>query len=185
MVAVTMPDVAVASVLAWSVVAVPLLTDGFIAKVADAVGSVGVDQVISSPVRVVMELASMVPEVLPSRVLRISDVERGVGEGDVLVAQACDGAVVVGGVGGVEISCSTGEGGDVAGIDGNGGFAIEGVERCCINGGVRDGDGVGVAGFAEASECGQIAIREGGGDDSGCGIGECLAWSVVAVPLSR
>ena len=59
-------------------------------------------------------------------------------------------------------------------FDGNGGFAIEGVERCCINGGVRDGDGVSVAGFAEASECGHVAIREGGGDDSGCGNSECV-----------
>ena len=53
-------------------------------------------------------------------------------------------------VGGVEISGSTGEGGDVAGIDGDGGLAIEGVESLSINGGVRDGDRVGVAGFGGA-----------------------------------
>ena len=91
-----------------------------------------------------MELASMVPEVLPSRVLRMETSRDGVGEGDVLFIKTCD---AVGVVGGVEVCSGPGEGVDVGGVDGNGGFAIEGVERCSINGGVRDGDGVGVVRF--------------------------------------
>merc|ERR1711991_1108478 len=67
-----------------------------------------------------------------------------------------------------EVCGSTSESGDGSGIDGDGGFAIEGVERSSINGGVADGDGVGVAGFGEAGKCCEIAIRDGGGDDAGC-----------------
>ena len=68
-----------------------------------------------------------------------------------------------------QVRGTAGEGVDVAGIDGNSGFAIEGVEAS-INGGVCGGDGVGVAGFVEVSEGFEIAIGEGGGDNSGCGI---------------
>ena len=48
------------------------------------------------------------------------------------------------------------------------------LSAAAINGGVCDGDGVSVAGFAEASECGHVAIGEGGGDDSGSGSSECV-----------
>ena len=72
----------------------------------------------AAPVRVVMLLASMVPEVLPLRVLRV-ETSRVVSESDVLVAQGLRWShAVVGGVGGIEISGSTGESDDVAGIDG-------------------------------------------------------------------
>ena len=70
-VAVTTADVASASVLAWSVVAVPLLT--LTASSPRPVMPLEAKALIRSsaaPVRVLMELASMAPEVLPSRVLR-------------------------------------------------------------------------------------------------------------------
>ena len=110
------------------------------------------------------------------RGVAVKGVEDGDGEGCigrvVLVIKTCD---AVGVVGGVEVYSSPGEGGDVGGVDGNGGFAIEAVERSSINGGVRDGDGVSVgldSGFVEASEGCKIAIGEGGGDNSGCGSSE-------------
>ena len=92
--------------------------------------------------------------------------EGGVSEGDGLIGQACD-ACAVGGISGVEVCGCTGESGDGAGIDGDGGLAIESVERRCINGCVRDGDGVGVAGFSESIEGGEITLGDGGGDNAG------------------
>ena len=43
--------------------------------------------------------------------------EAGVGEGGCFIAEPGDGAVTVGCVSGVEISCSAGECGDVAGVE--------------------------------------------------------------------
>ena len=42
---------------------------------------------------------------------------------------------------------------------------------------------VSVDGFLRPA-VGHVAIRDGGGDNSGCGIASVLTWSVVAVPLS-
>ena len=64
--------------------------------------------------------------------------------------------------------------GDGSGVDGNSGFCIERVEGCCINGGIGDGDGIGIASSGEACECGEIALSDGGGDDAGCFIGEVI-----------
>ena len=48
---------------------------------------------------------------------------------------------------------------------------------CGINGGIGDGDGVGIAGFGECGECGEIALSDGGGDDAGCFIREFIGLS--------
>ena len=71
------------------------------------------------------------------------------------------------------IGCGAGEFIDGSGIDGNGGFAIKGVERRCSNGCIGDGDGLGrvpVGGGEAEGVCAEgafCAVEAGDGDGAG------------------